>query len=152
MKLLKGILVAVLLLGGVETGHATARIANDLGGRIGVYVDKFQHLRNSGEFVIIDGLCAAACTIVLGAIPRDKICLTSNAKFGFQAASDVDAHGHYVLNSESTQMLYSLYPLEVKRWIAQRGGLTAHMIVLQGKQLQGRYRFCSLQPSDSPQH
>jgi hypothetical protein len=144
MKLLAGILVAVLLLGGVGTGRATVRIANDPGGRIGVYLDKFRHLPDSGELVIIDGLCVAACTIVLGAIPRDKICLTSNAKFGFKAASDLGADGHYVLNPEATQALYSVYPLEVKRWIAQRGGLTAHMIVLQGKQLQGLYRPCSL--------
>ena len=66
MKFLAGILIAVSLLGGVGTGHATVRIANDPGGRIGDYLDKFRHLRDSGELVIIDGLCAAACTIVLG--------------------------------------------------------------------------------------
>jgi hypothetical protein len=142
MKFFAGILIAVLLLGGVGTGHAAVRIANDPGGRIGDYLDKFRHLRDSGEFVIIDGLCAAACTIVLGAIPRDKICLTSNAKFGFKAAWDLDADGHQVVNP--TQALYSLYSLEVKRWIAQRGGLTAHMVVLQGKQLHALYRPCSL--------
>ena len=37
--------------------------------RIGTYVDKYQGLRTSGETVIIDGLCASACTIVLGAFP-----------------------------------------------------------------------------------
>jgi hypothetical protein len=120
MKLLTGILVAVLLLGGVATGHAAVRIANDPDGRIGVYVEKFQHLRDSGEFVIIDGLCAGACTVVLGVIPRDKICLTSNAKFGFQVAWDFEANGHILSNCEATQMLYSMYPPEVKHWIAQR--------------------------------
>jgi hypothetical protein len=40
MKRLTGILVAALLLGGVGIGHATVRIANDRGGRIGDYVDK----------------------------------------------------------------------------------------------------------------
>ena len=144
MKFLAGILIAVLLLGGVGTGHATVRIPNDPGGRIGDYLDKFRHLRDSGELVIIDGLCAGACTIVLGAIPRDKICLTSKAKFGFKAAWDLDADGHHVVNPGATQTLYSVYPLEVKRWIAQRGGLTAHMIVLQGKQLHALYRPCSL--------
>jgi hypothetical protein len=35
--------------------------------------------------VIIDGFRASACTIVLGAVPDDKICVTSRAKFGFHA-------------------------------------------------------------------
>ena len=114
------------------------------GGRIGDYVDKFRHLRDSRELVIIDGLCAGACTIVLAAIPRDKICLTSKAKFGFKAAWDRDADGRQVVNAGATQTLYSLYPVEVKRWIAQRGGLTAHMIFLQGKRLHALYRPCSV--------
>jgi len=55
--------------------HAVVRIADDRGGRIGTYVDKYQGLRSSGEAVIIDGLCASACTIVLGAVPHDRICV-----------------------------------------------------------------------------
>ncbi|KRR01057.1 hypothetical protein CQ12_27495 [Bradyrhizobium jicamae] len=144
MRLFAGILVAVLLLGDAETGHATVRIANDPGGRIGDYVDRFRYWRDSGEFVIIDGFCAGACTIVLGAIPHDRICLTPKAKFGFRKASDFNADGHYVPNPGATQALYSVYPPEVKRWIAQRGGLNARMIVLQGKELQRLYRPCSL--------
>jgi hypothetical protein len=143
MKRLTGILVAALLLGGVGIGHATVRIANDRGGRIGDYVDKYKQLRDSGEFVIIDGYCLAACTIVLGAIPRDRICLTSNAKFGFQAAWDLDANGQRVTNPEATRMIYAVYPSEVRHWIAQQGGMTPHMIFLPGKQLQALYRTCS---------
>jgi hypothetical protein len=33
--------------------------------------------------VIIDGFCASACTIVLGTVPHDKICVTCRAKLGF---------------------------------------------------------------------
>jgi hypothetical protein len=143
MKFLAGILIAVLLLGGVGTGHAAVRIGNDRGGRIGDYVDKFRHWRDTGELVIIDGLCAGACTIVLGAISRDKICLTSNARFGFKAAWDLGADGHQVVNPGATKTLYSVYPVEVQRWIAQQGGLTAHMIFLRGKQFHALYRPCS---------
>lgn len=110
MKFLAGILIAVLLLGSVGTGHAAVRIGNDRGGRIGDYIDKFRHLRDTGELVIIDGLCAGACTIVLGAISRDKICLTSNARFGFKAAWDLGADGHQVVNPGATKTLYSVYP------------------------------------------
>ena len=79
MKFLTGLLAAVLLIAGMGASHAVVRIADDRGGRIGTYVDKYQDLRQSGDTVIIDGLCASACTIVLGAIPPDRICVTSHA-------------------------------------------------------------------------
>ena len=144
MKLMTGLLAAMLLLAGVGTSHAVVRIADDRGGRIGTYVDKYQDLRSSGETVIIDGLCASACTIVLGAGPHDKICVTSHANLGFHAAWDFGANGRAVTNAEATQMLYSMYPSAVRHWIAQRGGLTPRMIFLHGKQLQQFYKPCYL--------
>jgi hypothetical protein len=144
MKLVTGLLAAVLLLAGVGASHAVVRIAEDRGGRIGTYVDRYQGLRSSGETVIIDGLCASACTIVLGAVPHDKICVTSNASLGFHAAWDFGANGRAITNPEATQMLYSMYPSAVRRWIAQRGGLTPRMIFLRGKQLMSMYKPCYL--------
>ncbi len=111
MKLVTGVLAAVVLLAGVGASHAVVRIADDRGGRIGTYVDKYQGLRTSGETVIIDGLCASACTIVLGAVPHDKICVTSNANLGFHAAWDFGTNGRAITNPEATQMLYSMYPV-----------------------------------------
>ena len=142
MKFVTGLLAAVLLLAGIGTSHAVVRIADDRGGRIGTYVDKYQGLRSSGEMVIIDGLCASACTIVLGAVPHDKICVTSHANLGFHAAWDFGSNGRAVTNPEATQMLYSMYPSAVRRWIAQRGGLKSQMIFLRGKQLMSMYRPC----------
>jgi hypothetical protein len=142
MKFVTGLLAAVLLLAGVGVSHAVVRIADDRGGRIGTYVDKYQGLRSSGETVIIDGLCASACTIVLGAVPHDKICVTSHANLGFHAAWDFGMNGRAVTNPEATQMLYSMYPSDVRRWIARRGGLTQRMIFLRGKQLQAMYKPC----------
>jgi hypothetical protein len=92
--------------------------------------------------VIIDGLCASACTMVLGAVPHDKICVTSNAALGFHAAYDFDINGRTFTNREATMMLYSTYPATVRRWIAARGGLTPQMIFLRGKQLEAMYQPC----------
>jgi hypothetical protein len=144
MKFVTGLLAAVLLVAGVGASQAVVRIADDRGGRIGTYVDKYQGLRTSGEQVIIDGLCASACTIVLGAVPHDKICVTSHANLGFHAAWDFGANGRAITNPEATQMLYSMYPSEVRRWIARRGGLTPRMIFLRGRQLMGMYKPCYL--------
>jgi len=82
MKFVTSLLAAVLLLAGVGASHAAVRIAEDHGGRIGNYVTKFQRLRSSGESVIIDGLCASACTLVLSTVPHNKICVTSHATLG----------------------------------------------------------------------
>src|SRR6201991_957849 len=142
MKFVTGLLAAVLLDAGVGASHAVVRIGEDRGGRIGTYVDRYQGLRSSGETVIIDGLCASACTIVLGAVAQDKICVTSHANLGFHAAWDFDANGRAVTNPEATQMLYSMYPSEIRRWISKRGGLTPRMIFLRGRQLMAMYKPC----------
>src|ERR1700710_1515703 len=144
MKLMTGLLAAMLLLAGLGASHAVVRIADDRGGRIGTYVDRYQGLRTSGETVIIDGLCASACTIVLGAVPHDRICVTSHANLGFHAAWDFGANGRAVTNPEATQMLYSMYPSEIRRWIARRGGLTPRMIFLRAPQRRAMKKPCYL--------
>jgi hypothetical protein len=160
MKLVTGLLAVVLLLAGIGASHAVVRIGEDRGGRIGTYVDKYQDLRTSGDTVIIDGLCASACTIVLGAVPHDKICVTSHANLGFHAAWDFGANGRAVTNREATQMLYSMYPSAIKHWISARGGLTPRMIFLRGKALTSMYKPCymdaqassSATPAAAPAH
>ena len=142
MKIVTGILAAVLLLVGVGASHAVVRISEDRGGRIGTYVDKYEGLRGTGETVMIDGLCASACTIVLGAVPHDKICVTSRASLGFHAAWDVGSGGRPVTNREATRMLYEMYPSSIRGWIARRGGLKPRMIFLRGRELTNMYRPC----------
>lgn len=142
MKIATGLLTVVLLLAGMAASQAAVRIAEDRGGRIGTYVDKYQGLRGSGEQVVIDGLCASACTIILGAVPSNQICVTSRATLGFHAAWDIGANGRTVTNREATRMLYAMYPTRVQRWIARRGGLTRHMIFLRGAELANFYRPC----------
>jgi hypothetical protein len=144
MKFAMGLLAAVLVSAGLGASHAEVRIADDPGGRIGTYVDKYEDLRTSGQTVVIDGLCASACTLVLGAVPHDKICVTSRAILGFHAAWDSGDKGREVTNHGATQMLYSIYPPRIRRWIAARGGLKPQMIYLSGKQLMSMYRPCFL--------
>jgi len=144
MRYLTALLAVALLFAGVRASDAVVRIAQDGGGRIDTYVGKYQGLRSSGEMVIIDGLCASACTIVLGTVPHDKICVTSRARFGFHAAWDPGSTGRQITNPAATQTLYMMYPIEVRRWIDQRGGLTPHMIFLSGRELVAMYRPCYL--------
>jgi len=103
MKLLMGLLAAILLLAGVGTSHAVVLIANDRGGQIGRYVERYEQLRATGQTVMIDGLCASSCTIVLGAIPHEKICVTRNANLAFHAAWDFGARGQAITNPGATR-------------------------------------------------
>src|ERR1700749_3472405 len=146
MKWMYALLTAGVLFAGAGAGHATVRIADDRGGLIADYLDKYEGLRASGQSVIIDGLCASACTMVLGAVPHDKICVTSHAALGFHAAYDFGINGRTFTNREATMMLYSMYPTSVQRWIAARGGLRPQMIFLRGRQLQAMYQPCYSMP------
>jgi hypothetical protein len=149
MKNLTALLATTILLAGTGASNAAIRIVDDPGGRIGTYIDRYEGVRASGENVIIDGYCASACTIVLGAIPHDRICVTSRARLGFHAAWDPGSDGRRTANPEATQRLYSMYPSEVRRWIDQRGGLTPHVIFLSGHELEAMYRPCNIRPQVS---
>ena len=143
MKYIYALLMAAGLLVSVSASHAAAvRIGNDPGGLIADYLDRYEGLRASGQAVVIDGLCASACTMVLGAVPHDRICVTRNAALGFHAAYNFVGRGRTVTNPEATELLYSQYPLPIRRWIDNRGGLTPHMMFLRGRQLEAMYRPC----------
>jgi len=143
IRIVAGLFCAVIvLLGSVEASRAALLITDDRGGRIGTYVDKYEGLRTSSEPVVIDGLCASACTIVLGAVSPDRICVTSRANLGFHAAWDLGPQGRPITNSEATRMLFDMYPAKIKHWISRRGGLTPRMIFLHGRELSGMYHPC----------
>jgi hypothetical protein len=139
MKGLTASVATTILLAGIGASDAAVRIVADPGGRIGAYIDRYQGMRSSGEMVIIDGYCASACTIVLGTVAHDKICVTSRARLGFHAAWDSGSNGRKITNPEATQALYFMYPFEVRRWISRRLGFrlqrTAGGQLLQGKTL-----------------
>src|ERR1700760_691789 len=118
MNFARFLLVAFLVIALVQASSAAVRIAGDRGGRIGTYLDRYDAIRTSGETVIIDGLCLSACTMVLGAVPHDHICVTSHASMGFHAAYNPGRKGRSVTNLEATQLLYSHYPSVIRDWIA----------------------------------
>lgn len=144
-RLLSITLLFSLLVPGIASAQIV-RIANDPGGQIGTYIDKYRTLNGSGDRVIIDGLCASACTIVLGVVSPDRICVTPRARLGFHAAWDYGENGRTVTNPEATRVLYDMYPSKVRKWINAHGGLRSRMIFLSGKSLAGMgYRSCPAQ-------
>ena len=106
----------------VSTASATVRIKADPGGQIGPYLENLAVLRSSGERVVIDGPCLSACTMLLGVIPRERICVTSRARLGFHAAWHPGDDGRPVTSRAATQLLMDLYPQQVRSWIKDHGG------------------------------
>ena len=121
---------------------ASVRITNDGGGNIGVYWSRFMALRDSGQNVVIDGTCSSACTMVLGIVPQDRICVTPKAVLGFHAAWRPGLFGFEVVNDPATRTLWDLYPIPIRQWIAHNGGLGLQMIYLSGPELFAMYRQC----------
>jgi hypothetical protein len=121
---------------------ATVRITEDRGGNIGEYWSRFTALRDAKEQVIIDGICSSACTMVLGIVPRDRICMTDNAALGFHAAYRPGFLGSRVVNEPATRTLMSIYPDPIRQWLARNGGLGTETIYLSGDELFALYRKC----------
>jgi hypothetical protein len=117
---------------------ADIRIANDRGGVIGTYRDKYDRLQASGLRVMIDGTCASACTLAL-AYPRT--CITPRARLGFHSAY-YPIWPFNPISQQWTDYMFAHYPRGVQRWINRRGGMQRKMKWLAGAELRALVRSC----------
>ena len=131
----------VLLILSVSSTSATVRITDDRGGQIGHYLSKYHALRENGDRVEIDGTCASACTMLLGVIPRNRICVTPRAVLAFHSAWTPTSEGEQI-SSAGNYYLWSNYPADVRKWIIQHGGLHTQIIYLRGPELAAMYSSC----------
>src|SRR5579862_183731 len=143
-RLLTAIVALALFAQVTMSGPATAtvRIADDRGGNIGEYWSRFTALRDAKEQVVIDGICSSACTMVLGIVPRERICVTDNATLGFHAAYRPGFLGSRIVNEPATRTLMSIYPDGIRQWLARNGGLGSETIYLSGPELFALFRKC----------
>ena len=143
MRVSTALLAATIAAAYNSSALATVRITSDRGGQIGPYLEKLQALRSSGQSVIIDGPCLSACTMVLGMIPRDHICVTSRARLGFHAAWRPEQAGRQISDKDGTEYLMNVYPQQVRDWINHRGGRSPKLIYLSGGDLASLYPRCN---------
>jgi hypothetical protein len=85
-----------------------------------------------GVKVRIIGPCVSACTVLVGYIPRQNICVMPNAHLGF----------HWATTEFHTQELWNVYPPDIRQWISQHGGLTSQMLWLQAPSIYRYFRKC----------
>jgi hypothetical protein len=122
---------ALLMAAALWSSSAVAeyRITRDHGGLLEDYKAKYAVIRDRGERVVIDGICNSGCTLVLGIVPLNRVCVTPRASLGFHMAyyDKATTFGVKVMSYEGTAELMSYYPTTVKDWLDQHGGIAADM-------------------------
>jgi hypothetical protein len=126
------LVAAVAMLWG-SFAHAKMVITSDNGGLISDYAARFISARESGEEVVIDGSCLAACTLAVGMVPQ--VCVTPKAVLGFQAAWRPMEGGKKVYSDVASKSIMEVYPAQLRKWITERGGLSPKMLYLKGREL-----------------
>lgn len=136
------LVIAVLALSRPVSGSDTVRIADDRGGQISEYLRIAHEWKRANKRVIIDGNCESACTVILGVLPRGRICVTARARLGFHAAWRPGFFGQPVVNWEASQVLFDLYPRDMQDWIGRKGGLSVTLTYLEGAELAKFFQKC----------
>jgi uncharacterized protein len=94
-------------------------IADDNGGSLRDYLERYRSQVAAGATFRIDGRCRSACTLVLAW--ADRVCITERAALGFHQARDKSGQR----SQSGSDLLMSLYPAPVREYISARGGLPA---------------------------
>lgn len=132
MKVRQLLFAAVLSLSASVVRAEVVDISDDHGGLLSAYQAQFAALAARGVAVRVVGPCVSACTVMVGYIPRQNICVAPGAYFGF----------HWATTGFATQELWSAYPSDIRQWISQHGGLTDQMIWLQAPSIYRYFRKC----------
>jgi hypothetical protein len=123
--------VSILLLGSSAWAE-TIKVYDKHGGSVHRYDKRWARLAARGVNVQIVGPCQSACTVLLGHIPRSRICVTSNASFGF----------HLAKLQSATAILRRAYPPDIHTWINRHGGLRKNFIWLRAPAIYRYFKRC----------
>jgi hypothetical protein len=134
VKSLHSFLAVVLsvYLATASANASTVVVSEDTGGLVSLYQMRWADLAAKNVKVQISGTCASACTVLLGYIPNQNICVTQNGALGF----------HWATVGFVTAELWQLYPQDIRDWITKHGGLTQRVIWLQAPEIFRYFRKC----------
>lgn len=124
-------IAATLCLANVARAE-TVDVSDDHGGRVTEYDARWAGLAARGVSVRIVGPCQSACTVLLGHIPRSRICVTGAASFGFHLANLPAA----------TATLWAAYQGDIRAWINAHGGLTHEFIWMRAPDTYRYFKKC----------
>jgi hypothetical protein len=126
------VVAALLCVAAASARAETIDVSDDRGGRVADYDSQWAAHARAGATVRIVGPCQSACTVLLGHIPRSRICVTPRASFGF----------HLAHLSQATATLWRAYPADIKAWINQHGGLQKDFIWMGAPDVFRFFRKC----------
>jgi hypothetical protein len=126
------VVAALLVLSAWPAAAETIEVSDNHGGSVAQYDSRWAGLAARGVDVKIVGPCQSACTVLLGHIPRSKICVTPNASFGFHLANLASA----------TATLWNAYQADLRAWIDQHGGLKKDFIWLRAPEVFRFFKKC----------
>src|SRR4051794_35775205 len=101
MKLLQLALAGVMMLCALSpasskdvpvqfvSGNTATFISEDPGGVIVDFVKKYSDMRDYDTHVVISGECVSACTLFLGVLRPENVCVMPEAYLGFHSASTI---------------------------------------------------------------
>ncbi len=122
------ILAALLCVAALAARAETIDVDDSHGGSVAAYDARWAAHAREGANVRIVGPCQSACTVLLGRIPRSRICVTPEASFGF----------HQAHLAQATATLWNAYGSDIKAWINAHGGLQQDFIWMRAPDT---YRF-----------
>src|ERR1700681_3973637 len=131
MKLALVILIYIVIAT-LAARAETIDVFDNHGGRVADYNARWAALGQQGASVRIVGPCQSACTVLLGHIPRSKICVTPNASFGFHLANLASA----------TATLRRAYQSDIQAWIDAHGGLKKDFIWMRAPDVFRYFKKC----------
>jgi hypothetical protein len=110
----------------------TINVSDNHGGSVVAYDARWAGYAAQGVNVRIVGPCQSACTVLLGHIPHDKICVTPQASFGF----------HQAHLASATATLWNAYSSDIQAWITQHGGLQPQFIWMRAPDTYKFFKRC----------
>ena len=132
MKIGMLVVLILLLFVALQVRAETIDVFDNRGGRVAAYDARWSNLARRDVSVRIVGPCQSACTVLLGHIPRSRICVTPEASFGF----------HLAKLPHATATLWSAYPADIKAWINRHGGLTSDFVWMGAPDVYRFFRKC----------
>lgn len=107
-------------------------VSDNHGGSVANYRARWQVAAARGASVRVVGPCQSACTVLLGEIPRSRICVMPSAKFGFHLAKSANA----------TATLRAAYEADITAWIDAHGGLRESFIWMHAPDTYKFFKKC----------
>jgi len=126
------ILLCLALLALQTSGAAALDVFDNHGGSVAQYDARWTGLAAQGVSVRIVGPCQSACTVLLGHIPRSRICVMPNAEFGFHLANTASARA----------TLWAAYQPDIQAWIAAHGGLRKDFMWMSAPDIFRYFKRC----------